>query len=50
MNQLPQPGQVIIHDYRPEHKPVVNDGLKVLQWNIERNYGNFFENSRAFLS
>lgn len=38
-SQLPLPGQVVIHDYRPDVKPVVNDGLKVLQWNVERNYG-----------
>ncbi|KAI8092145.1 uncharacterized protein B0P05DRAFT_524926 [Gilbertella persicaria] len=35
---LPVPGQVIVHDYRPEEKPVVTESLRVLQWNVERNY------------
>ncbi|KAG1059385.1 hypothetical protein G6F42_028339 [Rhizopus arrhizus] len=35
---LPSPGDIVIHDFRPQEKPMVNESLKVLQWNIERNY------------
>lgn len=41
-NSLPLPGEIVIHDYRPQEKPIVNESLKVLQWNIERNYGIVF--------
>lgn len=37
-NSLPSPGDIVIHDYRPQEKPIVNESLKVLQWNVERNY------------
>lgn len=36
---LPLPGEIVIHDYRPQEKPTVNESLKVFQWNVERNYG-----------
>ncbi|KAI8367759.1 Endonuclease/exonuclease/phosphatase [Blakeslea trispora] len=35
---LPKPGEIIIHDYRPEEQPTPRESLKVLQWNVERNY------------
>ncbi|KAI7899405.1 uncharacterized protein BX663DRAFT_521629 [Cokeromyces recurvatus] len=35
---LPSPGEIVIYDYRPKDKPIVGESLKVLQWNIERNY------------
>lgn len=41
-NSLPLPGEIVVHDYRPQEKPIVNESLKVLQWNIERNYGIVF--------
>jgi hypothetical protein len=36
---LPLPGDIVIHDFRPSENPIVNESLKVFQWNVERNYG-----------
>ncbi|KAI8884393.1 hypothetical protein K501DRAFT_81060 [Backusella circina FSU 941] len=36
--KLPAPGEIVIHDYRPKEPIEPNESLKVLQWNIERNY------------
>lgn len=38
---LPKPGEIVVHDFRPSEKPIVGESLKVFQWNVERNYGNF---------
>ncbi|ORX49179.1 hypothetical protein DM01DRAFT_1409638 [Hesseltinella vesiculosa] len=32
------PGGVLEYDYRPPERPVASASLKVLQWNVERNY------------
>ncbi|KAF7725200.1 hypothetical protein EC973_000366 [Apophysomyces ossiformis] len=36
--QLPFPGELLIYDYRKEVPPIRGDAIKVLQWNVERNY------------
>ncbi|KAG0750466.1 hypothetical protein G6F57_003771 [Rhizopus arrhizus] len=37
--ELPIPSQVVIHDYRADNKSSTEpESLKILQWNVERNY------------
>lgn len=38
---LPKPGEIVVHDFRLSEKPLVGESLKVFQWNVERNYGNY---------
>jgi hypothetical protein len=47
---LPSPGELVIHDYRTNKPVAVHESLKVLQWNIERNYGNLFGSQIAKIS
>ncbi|RUP44458.1 hypothetical protein BC936DRAFT_149427 [Jimgerdemannia flammicorona] len=41
---VPLPGELLVYDYRPHRKPAdaanggTDSSLKVLQWNVERNY------------
>lgn len=38
--ELPIPSQIVIHDYRADNKSSTEpESLKILQWNVERNYG-----------
>jgi hypothetical protein len=38
MLNLPSPGELLIYDYRDEVKVAPIKDIKVLQWNVERNY------------
>lgn len=34
------PGELLVYDYRPPRTNIaVKESLKILQWNVERNYG-----------
>lgn len=38
MENLPNPGELLIYDYRDTTAQVTTQSIKVLQWNVERNY------------
>lgn len=38
MENLPNPGELLIYDYRDTRAQATTESIKVLQWNVERNY------------
>jgi hypothetical protein len=38
MENLPNPGELLIYDYRDTTAQATTESIKVLQWNVERNY------------